>query len=326
MDLAIAINTTGLQPELFDLSRQSQICLVALRIGLLKLGVKATGMNIQHPAEQTNRPATGVVTDTRERASAIAMWAAAGSLALVAGPVAGGVLIKYFGWKSIFLINFPLGLFSIIMIQRLAPASQRSRTEINLPGQASIIMGLAMMTFALTEAGEYGWKSPVTLAALILGIMLLAVFRRIDNRSANPIIARELIKKPLVNNAILVGYLCNLVFYGGVFIFSIFFQNRLHLSALETGIAFIPMMALTATVIFVLNGSRTGTPYGHYRSLVVTQLNSLHSRLSGQKFEVLFINAGIVNKNQGETVGEVSAEEFINLMITNALSTHSRYH
>jgi len=189
-------------------------------------------------------------TDTRERASGNAMWAAAGSLALVAGPVAGGVLIKYFGWKSIFLINFPLGLFSIIMIQRLAPASQRSRTEINLPGQASIIMGLAMMTFALTEAGEYGWKSPVTLAALILGIMLLAVFRRIDNRSANPIIAREIIKKPLVNNAILVGYLCNLVFYGGVFIFSIFFQNRLHLSALETGIAFIPMMALTATVNF----------------------------------------------------------------------------
>lgn len=51
-----------------------------------------------------------------------------------------------------------------------------------------------------------------------------------------------------------------------------------------------------------------------------TQLNDLHSRLSGQKFEVLFINAGIVNKNQGETVGEVSAEEFIDLMITNALS------
>lgn len=63
MDLAITINATGLQPELFDLSRQSQIYLVALRIRLLKPGVKATGMNIQHPAEQTNRPAKGVVTN-----------------------------------------------------------------------------------------------------------------------------------------------------------------------------------------------------------------------------------------------------------------------
>ena len=63
MDLAITINATGLQPELFDLSRQSQIYLVALRIRLLKPGVKTTGMNIQHPTEQANRPATDVVTD-----------------------------------------------------------------------------------------------------------------------------------------------------------------------------------------------------------------------------------------------------------------------
>jgi len=55
MELAITINATGLQPELFDLSRQSQIYLVALRMRQLKPAVKATGMNIQHPTEQTNR-------------------------------------------------------------------------------------------------------------------------------------------------------------------------------------------------------------------------------------------------------------------------------
>ena len=63
MDLAITINATGLQPELFDLSCQSQVCLMALGMRLLKPGVKTTGMNIQHPTEQTNRPATAVVTD-----------------------------------------------------------------------------------------------------------------------------------------------------------------------------------------------------------------------------------------------------------------------
>jgi hypothetical protein len=63
MDLAITINATGFQPELFDLSRQSQIYLVALKIRLLKPRVKPTRMNIQHPAEYTNRPATGVVTN-----------------------------------------------------------------------------------------------------------------------------------------------------------------------------------------------------------------------------------------------------------------------
>ncbi|REE67523.1 hypothetical protein C7424_3947 [Pantoea ananatis] len=63
MDLAIPINTTELQPKLIDLSRQSRICLVALRIRLLKTGVKATGVNIKHLTEQEKRPETVMVTD-----------------------------------------------------------------------------------------------------------------------------------------------------------------------------------------------------------------------------------------------------------------------
>lgn len=63
MDFAITIDASRLQPELFNLSCQSQVCLMALWMRLLKPGVKTTGMNIQHPTEQANRPATGVVTD-----------------------------------------------------------------------------------------------------------------------------------------------------------------------------------------------------------------------------------------------------------------------
>ncbi|PRW40727.1 hypothetical protein CSC04_1389 [Enterobacter roggenkampii] len=63
MDFAITIDASRFQPELFNLSCQSQVCLMALRMRLLKPGVKTTGMNIQHPTEQANRPATGVVTD-----------------------------------------------------------------------------------------------------------------------------------------------------------------------------------------------------------------------------------------------------------------------
>jgi len=67
MDLAIAITASRFQPELFNLSCQPQIYLMALRMRLrlllLKPGVKATWMNIQHPTEQANWPAMGVVTD-----------------------------------------------------------------------------------------------------------------------------------------------------------------------------------------------------------------------------------------------------------------------
>lgn len=189
-------------------------------------------------------------SDPRERSAAIGMWAAAGSLALVAGPVVGGVLIKYLGWKSIFLINFPLGIISIAIIYALAPAGSPSLKKINYLSQILIAVTLALLTFALTEAGQYGWQHPVILTTSVSGIVLLAIWKRLETRSPNPVIPGDVIASTLISNAVRVGFLCNLVFYGAVFIFSLFFQNKLHLSALETGIAFMPMMALTALINF----------------------------------------------------------------------------
>ncbi len=189
-------------------------------------------------------------SDSHERSSAIAMWATAGSLALVAGPVAGGVLIKYLGWKSIFLINFPLGLISIAIIYRLAPQSRAGNSRINFLSQSLIAASLALMTYTLTGAGRYGWNNPIIMITLVSAIVLLLLYRQIDKKSDHPVIAREVLSARLIPTAVTIGFLCNLVFYGAVFIFSIFFQNQLHLSALDTGIAFIPMMGLTAAISF----------------------------------------------------------------------------
>lgn len=188
--------------------------------------------------------------DPKERSSAIAMWAAAGSLALVAGPIAGGTLIKYLGWKSIFLINFPLGIISIIIIQRLAHKGPIAANKMNFPSQSLIILSLALLTFTLTEASRYGWENPIILTTLMLGILMFTAYRYVDHKAENPVIARNILSNKLILSAVSIGFLCNLVFYGAVFIFSIFFQNKMHLSALDTGIAFMPMMAFTALTNF----------------------------------------------------------------------------
>jgi len=189
-------------------------------------------------------------SDPKERTSAIAMWASSGALALVAGPVLGGALIKYLGWKSIFLINFPLGLISITIICWLANAGEVSPKKMNYSSQLLIASGLALLTFTLTEAGQFGWASPVIITTLIAGLLMLIAYRKLDSKADNPVISHEVLANPLITSAVVVGFLCNLVFYGAVFIFSIFFQNKLHLSALETGLAFMPMMAVTALVNF----------------------------------------------------------------------------
>lgn len=188
--------------------------------------------------------------DPKVRSGAVAMWAAAGAMALVAGPVIGGILIEYFGWKSIFLINFPLGLLCSFIILFYAPAKPIFPQHINLPSQILLALSLALFTFLMTESGRYGWTSTLSVGIIAATVMAVLFFRYFEKRSAAPVIDEEITGNTLIKSAVIIGFLCNLVFYGAVFIFSIFFQSQLQLSALETGVAFIPMMACTALINF----------------------------------------------------------------------------
>ncbi|ADU72788.1 MFS transporter [Pantoea sp. At-9b] len=187
-------------------------------------------------------------SDHHARAGAIAMWAACGSFALAAGPVVGGVLIKWLGWKSIFLINVPVGLLSVFFTLRFAPISPRFQRKINIASQVLIVLALGLLTFALTESAHFGWGSRTTLSTLLVGLAALVWFILSEKKSADPVVMPSVLQNRLIVSSVIIGFLCNMVFYGAVFIFSIFFQSELKLSALQTGLAFLPMMLFTAVV------------------------------------------------------------------------------
>ncbi|MEG3129146.1 MFS transporter [Pantoea cypripedii] len=188
--------------------------------------------------------------DGKARAGAIALWAASGSFALAAGPVAGGFLIKLLGWKSIFLINVPVGLLSVFFTLRFAPVSPRFNRKIKVVSQTLIVLALGLLTFALTESGRFGWDSRITLSSLVAGLASLALFIRGERKSADPVLLPSVLGNRLILSGVVIGFLCNMVFYGAVFIFSIFFQSELKLTALQAGLAFLPMMLCTALVNF----------------------------------------------------------------------------
>lgn len=195
-------------------------------------------------------------SDSHARAGAIAMWAASGSFALAAGPVAGGLLIKLLGWKSIFLINIPVGLLSVFITLRFAPLSPRFQRKINIASQMLIVLALGLLTFALTESARFGWGSQITLSTLLIGVAALVWFILREKKSVDPVVMLSVLRNKLIVSSMTIGFLCNMVFYGAVFIFSIFFQSELKLTALQTGMAFLPMMLFTAVVNF--SSSRLG--------------------------------------------------------------------
>lgn len=181
--------------------------------------------------------------DPDTRRSAVAMWGACGGIALAAGPVIGGLMIERWGWRSVFLLNVPIGLLAIGLILRCAPPSPRLDKGVDVPGQIAIAVCLAALTYALTESSGKGWGVE-TLSMLALAAICAMAFVLIEKRVANPMLPPRLARNVGLATMSLAGAAINLTFYGTVFVFSIYFQTFLHYDALRTGLSFIPLTAV----------------------------------------------------------------------------------
>lgn len=205
--------------------------------------------------------------DPGARASAIGLWAGAGSLALAAGPIVGGALIANLGWRSIFLMNLPVGAVGLWLTACNAPrARTTTRRPLDLTGQ---LLGAAMLiclTGAVSQGGEHGWTTALALGGLlgaaVFGVALL-VF---EARTGHPMMPLSLFANPDFSCATYVGLVVNLAFYGLVFVFSLFFQTVQGRSALETGLAFASMTGVIM-VVNVLAG-RMSARYGVRRVMM----------------------------------------------------------
>lgn len=188
--------------------------------------------------------------DKEQRSRAVGWWGAAGGIALAAGPVVGGFLVAHFGWRSVFLINIPVGLVGLALILRYSASSPRNEgRSLDLPGQAAAIIALASLATALTDAAHLGWTHPRILVTLIIAILAATGFLLIEARSRAPMLPLAFFSSSAFSIASITGVLVNFAYYGLIFVFSLFFQLEQHLSPQETGIAFLPM----TIVLMVMN-------------------------------------------------------------------------
>lgn len=182
-------------------------------------------------------------TNPEQRKAAVALWGASGGVALAAGPVLGGLLIEHLGWRSVFLINLPLGLLAIALTLRFTPASPKVEKRLDVYGQVAIALALALLTYGLTEASERGWTL-VPMSVLGLSGLVLTGFVLIEQRVASPMIPGRLARNNVLIAMMVTGSVINFTFYGVVFVLSIYFQTIVGYDAVRTGLAFIPLTAV----------------------------------------------------------------------------------
>jgi DHA2 family methylenomycin A resistance protein-like MFS transporter len=205
------------------------------------LGIAAAGLV---PASLTLL--THNYPDPVRRARALGVWAAISATAFAAGPVIGGLLIDTAGWRLMFAINLPFAVGVLVLLTRVGETTRARARGLDLPGQATAIVALAALTFAIVESRSLGWSSPEVLGALALALGAGAAFLLVEQRGRAPMLPLSLLRSRRFSSAATAGLLINFAVFGQFFLFSLYFEDVRGLSALETGLAFLPQPLLLA--------------------------------------------------------------------------------
>ena len=187
--------------------------------------------------------------EARARVRAIGWWAGAGSFALAGGPILGGALVAAFGWRSMFLINLPGGLLGLWLTRVYAPRAISAPTEhTDVAGQIFAASAVGLLAASMTQAGNLGWGNIWVICGFGGAGLTSAAFVAVELRSAHPITPPGIFRHRVFSTAVAIGFAINFAFYGLIFVLSLFFQRAQGLTALQTGLAFVPLTAVLLAV------------------------------------------------------------------------------
>jgi MFS transporter, DHA2 family, methylenomycin A resistance protein len=177
--------------------------------------------------------------DARLRAKAVSLWTAAGSVAMAIGPVLGGLLVDTLGWRSIFLINIPIGIVGIFLTQLSVKESATRHHTFDPAGQLFAILALLGLVGAVICSEGNGF-SAIVCAALIVAIISSVAFVFVESRVSRPMLPLEFFLQPTFTAATLVGFGVSFTLYGVIFVLGLYLQRIRGYSPVISGLAFLP--------------------------------------------------------------------------------------
>jgi len=176
-----------------------------------------------------------------ERNKALGIWGGLGAGGATVGLIAGGLLTRYAGWQYIFYLNVPIGTVALALTPRIVPESRLAtvRRRFDALGAISGTGGLVLLVDAISQAPQYGWGATRTIAVLAASAGLLLSFLVIENRVESPILPLSIFRLRTLAGANVAGLLLVGSFYSFIFVGTLYMQQVLHYSALQTGVAWL---------------------------------------------------------------------------------------
>jgi EmrB/QacA subfamily drug resistance transporter len=176
------------------------------------------------------------------RNRALGLYGATASIGFVAGQVLGGVLVQFTSWRAVFLVNVPVGLLAVLLTPHLIGRvrEERTRRRLDVGGAVLITTCVAALVFAIAQVAVLGWTAPAVLAAMVLAVGTAVAFYAVERRHPDPLVRPELLRLSGVRKASAMNLLLGLWNGGEMIVLSLYLQQVLHYSPLETGLVIAP--------------------------------------------------------------------------------------
>jgi EmrB/QacA subfamily drug resistance transporter len=250
---AALLLTMGSIGDRFGRKRMLQGGLIVF--GLFSLGAalsKSTGMLIAMRAlmgiggatimPTTLSILTATFRDPKERAQAIAFWAATFSLGTGIGPLVGGYLLEHYHWSSVFYINLPVVVVGLIGGYFFISESRAEKLrKIDIPGCILSLTGLFALVYGIIQAGIDGWNAQNVLIAFGIALVLLTAFTLWERHSPHAMLPLKFFKNMSFTGANIALTLIAFSMFGVFFFMSQFLQTVQNYTALESGVRLLPM-------------------------------------------------------------------------------------
>jgi EmrB/QacA subfamily drug resistance transporter len=191
----------------------------------------------------------------QERAKALGVYGATIGASFAFGPLVGGALTSGFGWRSIFVINIPIGIAALAITRKYVRESRDPNARrIDWAGQTVLTGGLFLLTLGLLRGNDVGWGSAEIVSELSASAVLIALFALIERRVKDPMLPLGLFRIPSFTGAQVAAFSISASLFAVYIYATIYLQQVLGLSAIEAGLAYIPGTILNAATSGVTAG------------------------------------------------------------------------
>jgi EmrB/QacA subfamily drug resistance transporter len=191
---------------------------------------------------------TTTFAEGRERNIALGVWGAVSGSGAAAGVLLGGLLTSSLSWSWIFFINVPVGIALVAVAPFLLRESRADlgHRTFDFAGAATVTGGLMLLVYGMTRATEVGWATAETIGLLAASAALILSFIAIELRSRAPLLPMRIFRLRTLTGANVTAFLLGTSVFSQFFLGTLYMQQVLHYSAIETGVAYLP---LTLTII-----------------------------------------------------------------------------